>query len=1366
MSEMVIIRPGYNFSLTVQFETRIGPMASFSITKSNSVMPVVRMLELPEEYQYVRVLDVFGSMNEDGVLEPHNFKYFSVVWEEYFFVQEYAMTIKEKDFNTSTFATLVRKVRKGVNLADQTLVSEWSISDRDVYKLCIAVLGETNIAKTKEEKVLKKTHGLTTHQTRAKSILKILGYTIGAVMTGGVAIPLYLLYKWLSNSDLDGKLVLFPNNYKIQKSYPKGYFRAMYELHTSNADSPKDSIGLSIQPTVDNERYVSDCPTCTMMEGRLGKQVLKCEHRKDSYFTFEMTRNQVAALRNKLKSSIEGKPESALTKSINNYAEALKIKDIKRTVRLESIMGSPGVGKSVMLRAFADQDRDLILAPFRKLQSDYVRVFDEFQKTEMDFNFKTMHKAMDCTNYDKVFVEEFSSFPLEILIPILDKVDCSTLYLVGDQYQTQVRGSEGGYIGDTVPIDNLSKHTLMMNFRLSQQAMAILNHHYPYGSYAVSDIGINFIVHDIKEVETKNWDFDIMNFASFTAESHEVDNNTVRSNQGASKDKFGLMVTATDTELVNNPGLFCVSISRAKKELHLFVDDSTPVDNFMRKIFYEKKDGLWGPNDLFLENYKNWSRPSVKTGLADDNSRPDLADKFFDSSSDESSVLIEHIDSGPGKVLKDSDYSEIHDYKPEPDFVENDQYIQLEPLNKVGDVLLTADVLRTIEDGLAKLEANRDAHVATRKLNIMLNNKLNEEKEKNQRLMAGRVYERAVTFVVGKDHFRLMVGDLTKFSDILDELVEQLNITYGKKTFRPEEICYEEPTFKKIYYNHNYIPAIHKKFYVKVKLLGGSITPQQSMFEVTQPNMRYDTLGQEAKVVLDRFATYIPHNYSVETVKLPEIEVDYRAMLGGYDSYTMADNFLGTFGAKFLKTRLNDTTASLIRNVPSNGKMSVDIFSPTNARGNLVDDYTTKYRMSAGEGLLYLGNDQFQTLQCAAYRYLRRKRNYKLDTVGVALANDIADQYFEEVVDKNKLRQNFDHYENFNRTNIYINAAISRNYEKRMLSEGETSLMDVRFHLKDIFKPTKTAVDIMKVGQGISAWSPEANLMFGSAIRLLNSMMSSSFKDNVIYNNMITEEELNDKLNKQLKLQPKSSVAGVTDGAEFDSMQNDFTQQIEKRFMHRMGFNKAFIDLYYKFRKNYKIISKNFSARCKTEKTSGEPGTLTFNSILSGAFTNYVLRGRGRFVLVKQGDDTTKHQSCLTLDKARLDKIQTYTNFKLKVSIGNTIEFCGKVMGQTAMVPAILRKLKKIAGHCFRDYKHFTEYQISLRDFMRTLNKIPLNELLGVNAALSKCHPMQILAMMSCIDSFSHINEEQFYSTFDLVQLEHRITGRRQQTHC
>jgi hypothetical protein len=277
------------------------------------------------------------------------------------------------------------------------------------------------------------------------------------------------------------------------------------------------------------------------------------------------------------------------------------------------------------------------------------------------------------------------------------------------------------------------------------------------------------------------------------------------------------------------------------------------------------------------------------------------------------------------------------------------------------------------------------------------------------------------------------------------------------------------------------------------------------------------------------------------------------------------------------------------------------------------------------------------------------------------------------------------------------------------------------------------------------------------AFRVLNDLMLKSVNPNVVYDNAMSEDEFVEKINKAMSSVPDVAINGVIDAAACDSGQGPFTQLIERYIYAALGISDFFLDWYFSFRERYVMQSKYVRANMQFIKTSGEPGTLLGNTVLMGALLNAMLRGEGPMAMAIKGDDGFKRQANLKINSDIVKAISAQTVLEFKLDLDVPITFCGYVLVQGKLMPSISRKIIKIAGHRFKTYQHFTEYQESLRDW---INKVPRDPV--GNAAFLECNAQLVgrsisdmQRMLDGIVSVSRIGKEQFElffprKTFDL----------------
>lgn len=526
---------------------------------------------------------------------------------------------------------------------------------------------------------------------------------------------------------------------------------------------------------------------------------------------------------------------------------------------------------------------------------------------------------------------------------------------------------------------------------------------------------------------------------------------------------------------------------------------------------------------------------------------------------------------------------------------------------------------------------------------------------------------------------------------------------------------------------------------------------EDAMVPVPQPK----ELPVHQRLVMESMAVHVvPESYAPAPMEDLESRVVEKPLQPGYDAYLMGDTFSPIYAVDKLFLNEEGARTGLI-NIPRNGKFHPNLLNPVNVRGhplNLERRAQLGRAMCIGEGLRYSANNNWQSAQAASWRYLRRRPVFRFNEQAKKLAHKIADTFVAE-------RQNpvvIDPIKEADIVREWEIDSLKRQYEKRMIGEGEFNKRLIRYHLKTIFKPTKDfrvdpnsvikdTLDTIKPGQGISAWSAEAVISFGALTRIVNHRWLSSLKEDTIYNNKYTEREIDDQLKNQKKFILPGAKTGVTDGKDFDSMQNRFTQEIERRHSHHLRVPQEVIDAYYTYRNDYPMIQNGlFKAVARSEKTSGEPGTLLFNSQLGGSVNNYVLRGMGPSAMAIQGDDAKKTQIGLHENTEALKDINRYSDFRLKTKIGNNQEFCGCVEIGGTLVPSVHRMYKKITAQTFKTEEHFYQYKMAILDKIRRIEDVGHGVVVAASASAVNVSYEEMDHLYDFVKSFSHLKWEQF----------------------
>lgn len=144
------------------------------------------------------------------------------------------------------------------------------------------------------------------------------------------------------------------------------------------------------------------------------------------------------------------------------------------------------------------------------------------------------------------------------------------VFLVGDDKQSRLREpDEGFYIGNRIPLTNLSTHTLLVNFRNPPDTVALLKKLFGYQMHAAKPHQDQPSVVFVKSVdETGDKPALEMAFSKAGAkQATENESNTVRANQGGTFPLVKLHLSALDKETPEQMNLQTVALSRHTEKI-------------------------------------------------------------------------------------------------------------------------------------------------------------------------------------------------------------------------------------------------------------------------------------------------------------------------------------------------------------------------------------------------------------------------------------------------------------------------------------------------------------------------------------------------------------------------------------------------------------------------------------------------------------------------------------------------------------------------------------------------------------------------------------------------------------------------------
>lgn len=495
-------------------------------------------------------------------------------------------------------------------------------------------------------------------------------------------------------------------------------------------------------------------------------------------------------------------------------------------------------------------------------------------------------------------------------------------------------------------------------------------------------------------------------------------------------------------------------------------------------------------------------------------------------------------------------------------------------------------------------------------------------------------------------------------------------------------------------------------------------------------------------------------------IVLGNIDLDYPLEKAPSDAYLLIKELIPPVATDPEIPSLNEITSHLVKDDFTTARTNeADLYVKQNIRGHPMETLKKWYGVGSGLGNHFLSKRKFQTLAVIAKRYDGAIPRRKFDDAAKKFAEQITIAFFNKYYTRmpDLQEEDVDLL-----TQRYMEDCKKRNYNKRYDGEGGIdSENDVHFAIKEIFKPSGMLklLDIEKVAQGISSWGATALTFYQRAFRLMGWMRLNSLNDSGDYtfHSMRYKHELDfmEEFVNACKKHGNNPVSvASTDVEEADKAQNEFTQWIERTFWKCLGISEEFLDAYYRHRSGYKLISEITTSRARHAQTSGSPGTLDHTEIVTDVVSDYVVTSDGPVTVGGTGDDYCKVGMNLTFDEDRMDMIKSYYPVNIKNHIGTESEFCGLTITPKGLYPNLYRRLVKIGGARWRDYNHFTEYQKSLRDYMKLVTKLGTTESVANTAVTNKQSVEWADLVRYSIDSWSHIDEKQWRAVVTLMQSE------------
>nr|WKB14780.1 replication-associated protein [Wheat yellow stripe virus] len=1139
------------------------------------------------------------------------------------------------------------------------------------------------------------------------------------------------------------------------------------------------------------------CPVCSGLH-EIGDQVVECRYLPDSNHTFAMSQSDIDSFRNEVleQSLMEG---NRFGDMLGHVHELLPKTAFEVTVRIEYIKGGPGTGKSYIIRKLADPIRDLIVAPFLKLRSDYQNQNVNGQLVSWEFH--TQHKALEKRGYMNIFVDEFTAYDWRLLAVLAHQNQAQTIYLVGDEQQTGIIESkgEGVSIINRIDLGKVSTHVPVKNFRNPLVDVKVLNYLFGTKMIPTSKLTSGISFDDINNFEamTKQTDVNVIHYSDATGlktvQGYQsgTSKTTVRANQGSTYDKVLLPILPGDYRMTESAELTLVAMSRHRQSITIFIDNEGAAVGLKLLSMIKNAQLKVSRPDYTLRMYLGMEMPIngdfffPESGLAkafrsliskydgylpyDDDTicaPPGDCSIILDVSAIENEVALQYSDfTRYNLAARENNCLPLALSEAMGMALEHMHYAMMN-----ADNIVMKEYVRWLQSGLSAcwtdcVNFSKGLHVS-----VIVFVQADPD-TKHECLFSGNTVHAPVRLLLlgERDDGHFVVAPCSDEEVITECTSPMTDMSASSSGVVSEDIVSVVGTLVRSNVDANisnevsmdeYSPEVYEQLSASLSGLGfAALSGGKSKRRASKPVV-LEPMDELRHSFMDYASEFVP--ILIDGKPIEEKQIEYRSdlssiMVPEFDAIMAIKEFDLDCGAdQYLCNYLNEPVANRVEQKFVTGILDPDIVAPLNMRGHPIDMSVKYHSMGVAPAQLYFKKNYWQELQVQQARYLFRKVKDSPSFTQKKVAKLVADLFINECLVA-------DVATTFMPSNLAsimdrsLRDMLAKNYQGQMEEEFTRNARVYRFQLKDIEKPLKdSTVDLAKAGQGILAWSKEAHVKFMVAFRVINDLMLKSVKDNVIYDNSMNEEEVVQRINEVMAMTPDAAVNGVIDAAACDSGQGKFTQLIERYIYEGLGLSEYFLDWYFSFRESYVMQSRFVRAPMSYVKTSGEPGTLLGNTILMGAMMNAMLRGQGPFCMVIKGDDGFKRQANLHVntDMLKLIKHESVLDFKLDLNV--PVNFCGYALTAGNLFPSVSRKLTKICAHRFRDYEHFCEYQESLRDWVKRIPKDPSTyaKLLECNAGLTDRGMYDVQRWIDGIVSVSRIGREQFYQFFPLREFD------------
>lgn len=583
-----------------EVKARVGEMYLLHFYRSRGQDEIVYSAELPVERRVVRVARLMSAFNQLTGKFDKTPDTFCVREADWFKVLNWALAEPIESLDPGVVMTTIVRAKGGLSLNSAVIVLPMNLQDADTQDFAMAIIMETYSRRNLMDQMDNNKESLTNYETNIARLLKYLTVGVASMLSGGIVVPLYHIFRWMVETHAPMNFVTYPGEPPLKTER---------KIRRSNAIPPRDQR-LHVRLPTEKKLAPTGCVMCDLQRSgtfAIGKDMTSTQqfitsHRDNRPQQLGLSTVETTELLTKVRDSRHfhtGKAGPKLLggiKKFEDWVESQLGSGIEANPTVHYIEGGPGTGKSVIVREMAAILEDAgqsvsVLIPFTKLAADYMNSKLLNSSKPRTFLCDTTWWATLRGAVDVLFVDEFTAVDELYLRGLCAYLGVKELYLVGDVHQTCLDQSAGEGCdpshakisdGGKWNWDEISKHTLVWNWRNPPWCVKAMNEAFGFQMLSKrtdlskhprvitrADYRAHYEANNKMELVFAHRSAEIIFGKQSTASKADADavNMSVRSSQGTTATHVAVSAADGDEATMDVHGQMLVAFSRHKEEL-------------------------------------------------------------------------------------------------------------------------------------------------------------------------------------------------------------------------------------------------------------------------------------------------------------------------------------------------------------------------------------------------------------------------------------------------------------------------------------------------------------------------------------------------------------------------------------------------------------------------------------------------------------------------------------------------------------------------------------------------------------------------------------------------------------------------------